>query len=671
MANLLNIILRISGQNLAGGAITSANQGLELLEKAVESLNQSVGAFVRTGFEMNASLETTTLQFETLMGSAAEAEAHVKDLFALGAETPFETGPIIEASRNLEVFGGAALDTRENLVLLGDAAAATNARIEEVAFWTGRAYSAMQAGRPYGEASQRLQELGILSATARNELEGLQESGASASEQWQRLTADFERFDGAMAKQATTFSGLVSTMNDSLDLLAAHLTRPAFDEAKGGLVALNATLRDPAATRGMDAIGQGLVDLAGWTVAANVPLQAFIHTLDAAAAAEARVASASEDMTSAGIRLAAVMEAQTAAVMRQIPVADQARDSWAQLAHAEKEASDAALIAQGQALAHAGDINQIVAQEQVAAQQFAQQQAEQAAKEQQRAQESAAREAERIAREHWDRLNALEDRAVDDRRRLEDRAFDEDERRWADHLQAQAQADEDYLAGRIARIEAERDAQLDAIEAQLAALDAEAEARHRRSEDIRDQATLQQAQQALADALRTGHGVGAARERLAEAERKRADELADRAAADAKAALEGQRDAVKDAAQAAIDGVKAQQRAVEDAYGAADRASRDYWQHEEERIADWRRAYDAAVADIRYGQAQGGVAGAAGGGVAAPAGAGGAAGAAVAAAGGGGIGSLTVNVTVAGGDGDAIARAVVGAIRTQLAAVGV
>src|SRR5580765_2146687 len=113
MANLLQVILRLSGQNALGNTLLSANAGLELLQQGMQALNQTVVAFAQQGIAFNASLETTTLQFKTLMGSADEATKHVQDLFKIGAQTPFETSEIIQASKSLEVFGGAALDTHD------------------------------------------------------------------------------------------------------------------------------------------------------------------------------------------------------------------------------------------------------------------------------------------------------------------------------------------------------------------------------------------------------------------------------------------------------------------------------------------------------------------------------------------------------------------------------
>lgn len=193
------------------------------------------GAAVKQGIDMNAQLETTTLQFETLMGSSDKARAHVKSLFEFAKKTPFETAPIIAASRYMETFGGAALNTKANLTLFGDAAAATSTGIEEVSFWVSRAYSNMQAGRPWGESAMRLQEMGILSGEARQKLEDLSKSGADGAAVWAAFQQEVSKFGGAMEKQAGTFSGMVSTAKDAIAIFLGDVMRPFFEASKVGL----------------------------------------------------------------------------------------------------------------------------------------------------------------------------------------------------------------------------------------------------------------------------------------------------------------------------------------------------------------------------------------------------------------------------------------------------
>lgn len=211
------------------------------------------------GIRTNAGLETAELQFRTLLGSADAAKERVASLFEFAKVTPFETEPIIKASRLLQTFGGDALAAESNLRLVGDAAAATNAPIDELAFWVGRAYAAIQAGQPFGEAAARLQELAILSPDARTRMEELQDTGADVSEVWGILEQELGKFNGAMLLQAESWVGLTSTAQDWIALTSGDVFRPLFDSAKNMLGAL-LELGDSTAVQDLlDAI-TGLVD---------------------------------------------------------------------------------------------------------------------------------------------------------------------------------------------------------------------------------------------------------------------------------------------------------------------------------------------------------------------------------------------------------------------------
>jgi hypothetical protein len=245
--------------------------GAQVVARGVSTV---FGSIKDAAINMNASLETSTLQFETLIGNADEAQQHVRDLFTFAARTPFETAPIIEASRIMRTFGGAALDTQENLTNFGNAAAATSAPIEEVAFWSSRLYAALQAGRPFGEAAQRLGELGILTPQVRNELEDLQDEGANGNQIWARYRQELGRFDGAMEKQAGTWRGLTSSIKDNISILGATTFKPIFDTAKAGMEDLLAFLSTPQATAAAEDFARRIA-----SVINPENLRAFVDTL--------------------------------------------------------------------------------------------------------------------------------------------------------------------------------------------------------------------------------------------------------------------------------------------------------------------------------------------------------------------------------------------------------
>ena len=232
----------------SGGILkTALGTGLGFLassaiQSGARAISSGISSIAGTVVDMNSTLETSTLQFETLTGSAEKAQEIVAGLFEFAKATPFETGPIIEASKMMQTFGGESLNTMDNLKLIGDAAAASGAGINDLGFWTGRLYSNLQAGKPFGEAAARLQELAVLSPQARAEMEELQKSGASADEIFTAFQEDLERFGGAMEKQAGTWEGLTSTFSDTTAILMADAFGPLFELAKEGLGGLNEVL---------------------------------------------------------------------------------------------------------------------------------------------------------------------------------------------------------------------------------------------------------------------------------------------------------------------------------------------------------------------------------------------------------------------------------------------
>ena len=210
--------------------------GAQAVLSGVGSAFSAIGSAAIT---MNSNLGRSTLQFTTLMGSSDQAKSQVKDLFEIAKKTPFETGPIIEASKALQTFGGSALNTKENIIKIGDAAAATGAPINELGFWTGRLYSALKSGQPFGEAAMRMQELGVMSPQVRQQMEAMQKAGKSADEIFAVFSKDLEKFSGAMEVQARTWEGATSTFSDSANMMAAEAFKPLFEVLKDSLNEIN------------------------------------------------------------------------------------------------------------------------------------------------------------------------------------------------------------------------------------------------------------------------------------------------------------------------------------------------------------------------------------------------------------------------------------------------
>ncbi len=196
------------------------------------------GAALAVTVQKAFTFEKYTLQFKILFGNMEAAKKHMAELADFAARTPFELEGIVEASRLLMTFSEGVLGTESSLRLVGDAAAATGQGLSEVALWVGRAYSMIAAGKPFGEAAMRLQEMGVLTAKARNEMEELQAKGASAGDVFGVLTRSLGRFSGGMEELAKSGDGLVSTLKDNVNLALKDFGEVFMEDAKNALKSL-------------------------------------------------------------------------------------------------------------------------------------------------------------------------------------------------------------------------------------------------------------------------------------------------------------------------------------------------------------------------------------------------------------------------------------------------
>lgn len=199
-----------------------------------------LAAAVKKAFDF----EAYRLQFKILLGNMERARDRFNELKRLSAETPFQLENIIKASRALAVFTENVLGGEKSLRLVGDAAAAVGQNIEEVAFWVGRAYSMLQSGRPFGEAAMRLQEMGVLTAKGRNEIEKMQKAGVNFQGTWARVQQELGRFQGGMQELSQTGKGLFSTLKDNWTLTLATFGDQLLKTAKDGIKGLIAALQE-------------------------------------------------------------------------------------------------------------------------------------------------------------------------------------------------------------------------------------------------------------------------------------------------------------------------------------------------------------------------------------------------------------------------------------------
>ena len=220
---------RLIGRWITGVVRKMSRAGLRMgaaltrgLITSVKRLGFVAGGLIAGGIVKSvkeaARFEDYGVQFEALLGSAEAAKKRMDEIKEVDLVVPFDITSIADASRILEVFTKGAFASTEALIMMADAASVTPNDIKDVAFWYGRAYSMIQSGRPFGEAAMRLQEMGLISGEARNEMErlGKVKSPEATEKMMKLLNAEFEKFAGAAVKRAKTFNGIWSIFTSGM-----------------------------------------------------------------------------------------------------------------------------------------------------------------------------------------------------------------------------------------------------------------------------------------------------------------------------------------------------------------------------------------------------------------------------------------------------------------------
>lgn len=242
----------------------AVSAGLQDVQKRLGSFIKDVGSNlmnIKAGFDMISGaamkfaeiavkpikeafrFESATIQFKILMGSMDEAKKRMSELAEFAAKTPFELNELVDASKVLHTFSNGALGGIESMRLIGDAAAAVGEPFQEVAFWVGRAYTAIKSGEPFGRAALRLQELKLLTPETRMEMEKFQASGKSNTEVWEKFTESLKTFEGGMIQLSKTGDGLTSTLKDDWTAAVRTFGQEFSDQAKGGINEMSLALQ--------------------------------------------------------------------------------------------------------------------------------------------------------------------------------------------------------------------------------------------------------------------------------------------------------------------------------------------------------------------------------------------------------------------------------------------
>ena len=217
------------------GIASTAGTALVALGSAAVAGGGLIGGFaLKAGDEIERSL----LKFETLLGSAEEAQQRMNELTEFAALTPFELDDITKADIILEGFG---IRSEKTLETIGNAAAISGSNFAELGLIFGqlsqdKSLENIRQLVDRGVVSfNEVEEAGIKFAKDRSIINSVEETYSAV------VGIVEEKFAGGMDRLSNTASGKLSNLKDTFTLTLANLSQESglIDFAKDTLDFLN------------------------------------------------------------------------------------------------------------------------------------------------------------------------------------------------------------------------------------------------------------------------------------------------------------------------------------------------------------------------------------------------------------------------------------------------
>lgn len=221
---------RVQGEVSAVGVRFSREFGL--IQKAVGVATKGLAVFgagvTAAGayaIKSAADFEQTKIAMTTMIGSAQKAGDVLQEVSKFAAATPFEFPELAGSVKQLMAFGFATDDAIKTMKQLGDIAAGLNVPIGDLSYLMGtmraqgRAFTVdinqfANRGLPiYAELAKVLK---VNETQVRSLVEAGKVGFPEVSKAIENMTAEGGKFHGMMLAQATSFSGLMSTLSDNV-----------------------------------------------------------------------------------------------------------------------------------------------------------------------------------------------------------------------------------------------------------------------------------------------------------------------------------------------------------------------------------------------------------------------------------------------------------------------
>ena len=217
------------------GSVKNAFGGLKGILGGVSGVLAGLGLSLGTKavFDYSKSLDNAKINWEVLMGSAEEGQKMLQRIQQFAKDTPFDFDSTQKFAQQLKIAGLNGDQLFKTMQVIGDSAQGNAEKAEGIA----TAYQQMSAkGKIQAEEMNQLLERGIpawdmlAKATGKSKAELMDMASKGqllADEYLPKLVDQMDKtFGGGMQKQAQTFNGQLSQLEDNLLMLGSRGVAP-------------------------------------------------------------------------------------------------------------------------------------------------------------------------------------------------------------------------------------------------------------------------------------------------------------------------------------------------------------------------------------------------------------------------------------------------------------
>lgn len=227
---------KTSGESLSG-AMTKANLLSGVIQNLASSALSAAKGFIQSGIDYNAQIESYTVGFTNMLGSAEAAQQVMSQIQEDAAKTPFDVESLTKANQYLISAGENASYARKTIMALGDAVSATGGGNDELNRMSQNLQQIANTGKASAVDIKQFAYAGIniyglladYTGKTTAEVQNMTISYDLLTQALQAASEEGGRYYNAMSDLSQTQNGITNTLKDDVKQLAGLLTSDLSD----------------------------------------------------------------------------------------------------------------------------------------------------------------------------------------------------------------------------------------------------------------------------------------------------------------------------------------------------------------------------------------------------------------------------------------------------------